>query len=1833
MKKVGIVVLAVALLFVIVQVAGATGYGTPQEIGPYGASAWESAWGDFDGDGHLDFVQAWTNTHTGGNHKNYIYFGDGYGGFTAERLLWSHQSYGVDAADYDKDGDLDVAVANFGQNYLYINDGHGHFTAVPAFGTGDTIRVQWGDCNGDGYPDLAVANRGPSNHSGQQNYLYINNGNGMFTQRAEFGSGATYSITWGDFDGDGDLDAAVANYGQNYLYINDGTCHFTARSEFGNKHTTDIAWGDFDGDGDLDAAVANGRWPSEGSYYDNIQNYLYVNNGDGTFTAHSEFGTRCSVSASWGDIDGDGDLDLAVTNAAESQPNVLYVNNGDGTFAENTGAFPGDYWTARGTFVDIGGNGTLEFTINQFCDSSGCPASVWWNGAIGDYVWKDEDSDGIQDNWEDPVEGVSVTLHRSDGSVVATHYTDKDGHYLFADVPAGDYYLTFGNLPEHYQFTQRDHGSDDAKDSDVDPGTGRTVTFTLSQGQQDYTWDAGLKCSYSLGSIGDKVWDDLDRDGIQDPGESGIPGVTVELYKSDDTLVATTTTDANGIYHFYNLQSCCHYYLKFILPNGYAFSPKDQGSNDTKDSDADPTTGKTTTFSVSGGCSCNKWDAGMYQPCVQSVTVSATHTAWVDNDHPNDSHYDENKLHVRAKTDGNIRRTYYYFDNLSSALPSGNVMAAYLKIDPEGNDDPGTMGMHLTSWSGSSITWNTAPSVGSLLDAEYYSGSTATQSFDVTSALTGRPNQASFVLKFEDDESPVQKEHDDHSNPRLVILVNTCTGADLSISKSDDPDPVMVGSQLTYTLSVVNNGAEDAQNVVITDTVPSALLNAQYSTDGGSTWNSWSGTLSLGAMASGASREVLIRGTVDPSMTAGSISNTATVGSDTDDFNTSNNSDTEDTTVLHYASVGDFVWHDLYHSQTHQVDGIQDAGEPGIAGVVVELYNSSHTLVATTTTDTNGHYTFTNLVPGSYTVKVADSNFASGGVLEGWYASPQDEGSNDAVDSDGDESTHEASVTLASGEDNQDVDFGFYRTGVSLEKTGPQSVAAGSVITYHFRIENTGDLVLHGGAHVYDPLINPNGDHEIWDGTVWPGEVYEFDRTYTTSVDQCGSLTNTATAVGHPRKGDDTYVDDVTDQASWTTQVNCYGSIGDLVWEDADADGIQDTGEAGLSGVTVKLYSGDSCSGTAVMTTTTDSNGNYTFDNLTPGTYSVKFVLPSGYAFSPKDQGGDEAADSDADTSTGCTGGIDLSAGEDDTSWDAGMHMVPSVTVEKFVPTQDSVQNNIVLVGSTVEFKVVVTNTGSSTLAYIPLHDEFDPTCLQYSPKSADPQENGRGNNYIDWNDLTISFNRDLAPGEAFTITIPFYAQAEDDDAWNTAEVHGAEDVYNVEVPDAQSSASVVCKLPASIGDRVWNDTNGNGQQDSGEPGINGVTVRLYWDDGDSTFEPGTDDVLVSTQTTSGDGDYDFTMLYAGSYWVDVDESTLASGYELTTANEPMLVSVNYGDDYNDADFGYAGRGDISGVVWYDWDEDGSQGLGEDGISGVSVDLYEDSDCDHNPDSSSPISSTVTASDGSYVFHDMLPGCYIVEETDPSGYTSTTPNVKYVELVVVGASGSSPDNDFGDANFARLGDFTYVDSNGNGQQDSGETTGVANVPITVTGHTVTGVDVVITTTTDALGNYLVEHLVPGTYTVTAGSMAGYQVTSANPQTTDLEPGESDLNVDFGFISPTAVQLSSLDAKSEAGPMVVLRWGTVSESGVDKFVILRSLKAKGPWAQIGEVGSAAVGGGGADYEFVDRSVKAGRTYWYKLVALPGNEELGMVSVDVIDPGIGGGHRLFLPSVLR
>jgi hypothetical protein len=295
--------------------------------GEFGAGATiPVAWADFDGDGDLDLA---VGNYFGQDNELFVNQGDGT--FIRQTPFGAGLTFAIAWADYDNDGDPDLAVGNNGQNWLFVNNGDGSFEQQNQFGANRTVALAWADADLDGDLDVAVGNGilGVA----QQNYLYINHGDGSFESLARFGVGQTGSLGWNDFDGDGDPDLAVGNGGfgaeeQNQLYENLDGMTFSALPRFGTGDTAAVAWADADGDGLADLAVGN---------WNNGPNRLYRNLGDGAFVASNELGTRDTNAIAWGDADLDGDLDLAVGNGdfSSADQNYLYVNDGDSVFSEH----------------------------------------------------------------------------------------------------------------------------------------------------------------------------------------------------------------------------------------------------------------------------------------------------------------------------------------------------------------------------------------------------------------------------------------------------------------------------------------------------------------------------------------------------------------------------------------------------------------------------------------------------------------------------------------------------------------------------------------------------------------------------------------------------------------------------------------------------------------------------------------------------------------------------------------------------------------------------------------------------------------------------------------------------------------------------------------------------------------------------------------------------------------------------------------------------------------------------------------------------------------------------------------------------------------------------------------------------------------------------------------------------------------------------------------------------------------------------------------------------------------------------------------------------------
>ena len=372
---------------------------------------------DYDNDGLLDiyFVNGrWQKNVSDnlgrdlqGKLSNALYHNNGDGTFTdvTEKAGVAGTGYGFSssAADFDKDGDLDLYVLNYGPNTFYRNNGDGTFTDITAqTGLGDplwSLSAPWLDYDNDGDLDVYVANYleyddgkfrayyaaagypGPLSYSGQQDHLYRNNGDGTFTDvTKEAGminpEGRAMSAVAADLNNDGYTDIYVANDAmENYYYENRGNGTFEEKALFMGlafgQHGQGVSSmgpmvGDIDRDGHLDIFIPDMDYGS-----------LLVNRGKlyEDLVDSSNLAVICGQFTGWGAIFGDFDndcwLDLFVSNgdAHHEYPEdpVLARNNGKGEFvdiASQAGEYFQHKYVARGSAgADFDNDGDIDLLV------------------------------------------------------------------------------------------------------------------------------------------------------------------------------------------------------------------------------------------------------------------------------------------------------------------------------------------------------------------------------------------------------------------------------------------------------------------------------------------------------------------------------------------------------------------------------------------------------------------------------------------------------------------------------------------------------------------------------------------------------------------------------------------------------------------------------------------------------------------------------------------------------------------------------------------------------------------------------------------------------------------------------------------------------------------------------------------------------------------------------------------------------------------------------------------------------------------------------------------------------------------------------------------------------------------------------------------------------------------------------------------------------------------------------------------------------------------------------------------------------------------------------
>ena len=311
-------------------------------------------WGDINNDGFIDLIvptrdsQPFVYLNNAGVTFTDIRATSGIAPSDGDSLDWRGFSFG----DYDRDGNLDVFIAEFAnpvvpsRNLLFRGLGDGTFVNVSGVAGIELSNVIgfdgfWVDYNNDGKLDLFVKNYA------SPNILYGNNGDGTFTEvpnaaglaNATLGGYHGTICSFADYNNDGFMDVAFSGL-RNALYRNEAALYVDVSVSAGIPQLNNgkgIAWGDYNNDGLLDLYVARQKYGAA-----SIPNSLYRNNGNGTFTdVAQEAGVtatgQSTWACAWGDYDNDGFLDLFVSNAGVSttgvgNANFLYHNNGDGTF-------------------------------------------------------------------------------------------------------------------------------------------------------------------------------------------------------------------------------------------------------------------------------------------------------------------------------------------------------------------------------------------------------------------------------------------------------------------------------------------------------------------------------------------------------------------------------------------------------------------------------------------------------------------------------------------------------------------------------------------------------------------------------------------------------------------------------------------------------------------------------------------------------------------------------------------------------------------------------------------------------------------------------------------------------------------------------------------------------------------------------------------------------------------------------------------------------------------------------------------------------------------------------------------------------------------------------------------------------------------------------------------------------------------------------------------------------------------------------------------------------------------------------------------------------------
>ena len=1245
--------------------------------------------------------------------------------------------------------------------------------------------------------------------------------------------------------------------------------------------------------------------------------------------------------------------------------------------------------------------------IDSNPDNNKDSATFKVGGTLSGTIYNDKDATWFNDSpvLDSPFEGVTVRLLDADGNPVKdssgadiTTKTDADGKYTFTRLPLGSYKVevvpgavkvdgTDVNLSDYkqtYGYGSSTKRSEAGKGKLVTPTAIELTTAAPNATKIDFAF-------VKPASVGNFVWFDANKDGIQDADEVGVAGVTVTLTDAvgnpvidlDGNPVKPVTTDANGKYEFTNLMPNVerivanpgeqNYKVTFTPPAGYSATKSYAAADGEKDSN-----GAESDVTLTEGQNDETVDFGL----VADGTIGDTLFWDVDNNGGSEpSGADKPLAGVTVK--------------LTYTTPAGVEKTLTTVTDENGKYSfkdlaPGDYVVTVDKASLATVcpecTAQTHAPSGDLTASEG-------QELSLTSKVTLSPGAMT----------------NNNQDWAFTGVANTAIVKAIADPAEVPAGGFTPGTSVTYTLTVTNEGPSPATGVIAQDKLPSGVTFASAEGDG--TYDAASGKwdLSTEVIEKGATRTLRITVTIDASAAGSVVTNTATIEKQ-DQIGDKKPDNTSSVPLTAGYTIAGKLYNDADASFN------SSDSEAPYAGVTVALLKKDGTPVLdkdgnpmTAVTDAEGKYSFAGLPLGEYTVSVVDP---TSGPLAGTKPTEAYTGRYKTT----------ADVTIAEATGSViDVNFGFVKpasvgdyTWMDVNRDGLQDAdepaLPGVTVT----------LTRADGSAVTDASGNPvaavttdaNGQYKF--ENLLPGD---YKVTFTNPAGYEATVSDAGDDRGADSNGTEAAVSLTQGQDDATVDYGLVGTgvIGDQLFLDVNQNGgnAPDAGDKVLPGVKVTLTWTGPGGITRTYETTTDADGKYKFENLLPGEYKVSIdpetllkaeplldVLthsPAGDVDAKKVVSEDVKADKDKlaqafnlNTSVTLTGEKNQNLDQD---WGFGISADTAIMKAITDPDEAAQESFEFTPGQRVTYTLTLTNNGPGAATGVKASDEL-PSGVSFVEAQGDGSYDAATGAW-DLSGLT------LAKGEVKTIaiTVEITGDGAGKLVTNVARITH-QDQAGDDPTNNESSASF--KGGYNLGGTIYRDSDASYSKSDSEQRFKGVTVALLNEDGTPVLDA---EGNPMTATTDEKGAYQFVGLAPASYRVvivDPDKGDLAGliPTQAYTGKGETQASVTISDaSVQGVDFGLVAPATIGDRVWNDADGNGADN-GEPGVPGVTVILKDANGVE--------VGRTTTDANGNYRFTGLVPGTYTVDIEVPAGFNAATTSM----TVTVGEGEENLDVDF-----------------------------------------------------------------------------------------------------------------------------------------------------------------------------------------------------------------------------